>query len=231
MKRWNVKLVEDWMLQAFLVGAVATSIILSVLGVDEKWYIPAIFAVLYIIYRQISDVSNRTAAGVESTFYGSNSEFYSSTQRRMQSATTHIWVTYVRLVPPPGFESPEADSYFRYGIEWARKNPDREFRRIVGAENSGPLSEWLVKHYKDVRSIKNYSVHVTPFSGPVDGINFAIIDNSVAFLALSGEGNRLTGHSFDTPDAVAAFREYFLQWWDRSEKLEDYVSRIGKVSA
>jgi hypothetical protein len=149
----------------------------------------------------------------------------------MQSATTHIWVTYVRLIPPPGFESPEADSYFRYGIEWARKNPDREFRRIVGAESSGPLSEWLIRHYEDVKSIKNYSVHVTPFSGPVDGINFSIIDNSVVFLALSGDGNRLTGHSFDTPGAVAAFREYFLQWWDRSEKLEDYVSRMGKVSA
>jgi hypothetical protein len=149
----------------------------------------------------------------------------------MQAATTHIWVTYVRLVPPPGFESPEADSYFRYGIEWARKNPDREFKRIVGAADSGPVSEWLLRHYEEVRAIKNYSVHVTPFSGPVDGINFAILDNSVAFLALSTEGNRLTGHSFDTPDAVAAFREYFLQWWDKSEKLEDYVSRIGKVPA
>jgi hypothetical protein len=61
--------------------------------------------------------------------------------------------------------------------------------------------------------------------------SYAYQVDSVAFLALSGEGNRLTGHSFDTPDAVAAFREYFLQWWDRSEKLEDYVSRIRKVSA
>src|SRR6476469_4788823 len=108
MKRWSFNSIEDLLLQAILVGAVATSIILSAIGIDVKWYIPAIFAVLYIIYRQISDLSDRTAAGVESTFYGSNSYFYSSSQRRMQSAKTHIWVTYVRLVPPPGFESAEA---------------------------------------------------------------------------------------------------------------------------
>jgi hypothetical protein len=65
MKRWNVNLIEDWLLQAFLVGAVATSIILSAIGVDVKWYIPAIFAVLYIIVTgQVSWLIELIALGI-----------------------------------------------------------------------------------------------------------------------------------------------------------------------
>jgi hypothetical protein len=223
--RWNVQSVQDWFFRAFLIGAVVASIILNIINLNVKWYIPAIFMALYLIYQTLIDRQPQQG-DLESSFYGSNSEFYSSTQRRMQSATRHIWVTYVRLVPPPGFESPEADSYFKYGLEWARKNPDRELRRIVGAQDDGPVSEWLLRHYIETRDIKNYFVRVSPFSGPVDGINFAIIDDRAIFLALSGEGNRLTGHSLATPEAVHAFREYFLQWWDSAEKLEEYVRRV-----
>jgi hypothetical protein len=210
----------------FLIGAVITSIILGVINVSVRWYIPGIFMAMYLIYQTLIG-TRPSRTGLESSFYGSNSEFYSSTQRRMQSATRHIWVTYVRLVPPPGFESPEADSYFKYGLAWARQNRDRELRRIVGAPDQGPVAEWLVRHYSETKDIGNYLVRVSPFSGPVDGINIAIIDDRAVFIALSGEGNRLTGHSLDTPEAVHAFREYFLQWWDSCERLEDYTRRIS----
>jgi hypothetical protein len=222
---WDIQRVEGLVFRAFLIGAVITSVILDLLNVDVKWYVPAIFMAMYLIYQTLIGMRLREP-GLESTFYGSNSEFYSSTQRKMQSATRHIWVTYVRLVPPPGFESPEADSYFKYGIAWARQNRDREFRRIVGAPDGGPVSAWLVQHYEETKSVGNYLVRVSPFSGPVDGINIAIIDDRAVFIALSGEGNRLTGHSLETAEAVHAFREYFLQWWDSCEKLEDYVQRI-----
>src|SRR5260370_39306104 len=109
--RWGLHGVEGWLVQVFLVGAVASSIILDVAGLDIKWYVPGIFMVLFVIYRRLNEIDNQPA-GVESRFYSSNSEFYSSTQRRMQSATMHIWVTYVRLVPPPGFGSPARLSQF-----------------------------------------------------------------------------------------------------------------------
>jgi len=226
--KWTFKGVEDWLFRVLLIGAVGSSIVLDAVGVNVKWYIPAIFAALYLIYQTLISTRDRSGS-LETTFYSSNSEFYASTQRRMQSAQRHIWVTYVRTVPPPGFESAEASSYFKYGLEWAKKNPDRELRRIVGAGERGAMTDWLVHHYAETKDIKNYAVRVSPFDGPVDGINFAIIDDRAVFIALSGEGNRLTGHSLDTPEAVHAFREYFLQWWDGAERLETYVARVRQA--
>jgi hypothetical protein len=222
----RIQRVEDRLVEACLIGAAVTSVGLNIIGVDAKWYAPGIFMALYGIFRMLTDMHERVT-GLEVSFYRSNSEFYASTQRRMQVAKSHIWTTYVRTIPPPGFESAEANSYFQYTVDWARKNPDREFRRIVGAPDSGPMATWLIQHCEETRDIKNYRVCVVPFYGKVDEINLAIIDDNAVFLAVSGDGNSMIGHSMETPDAVHAFREYYLQKWNSGEALEAYVSRLA----
>ncbi|HEY5988696.1 MAG TPA: hypothetical protein VIV12_20295 [Streptosporangiaceae bacterium] len=219
----RIQRVEDRLLQFCLIGAAITSVGLNIVGVDARWYAPGIFMALYGMFRILTEMHERDL-GVESTFYRTNSEFYAATQKRMQVAKSHIWV-HVRTIPPPGFESAEANSYFKYTVDWARRNPDREFRRIFGAADSGPMAAWLARHHEETREIRNYRVCVVPFHGKVDEINLAIVDDSAVFLAVSGDGNSMTGHSLETPDAVHAFREYYLQKWNTGESLEEYVRR------
>jgi hypothetical protein len=227
---------EDKLTTGLLVGAAVASVVTNVVGsiasnvvgFDAKWYLPVIFLALYGIFRRVADAPS----GVTATFYRNNNEFYASSQRRMQSAQSYIWVTYVRLVPPPGFDSPEARSYFQYCLDWARRNPDREFRRMVGAPTNAEMRAWLRQHHADTKSIKNYLVRVMPSAGEVDTVNVGIIDGKVVFLTLSEEGHQnMTGHSIEIPESVQAFKEYYLRLWSAAEPLESYVSRVTPALA
>jgi hypothetical protein len=229
VRRMDLQSLEDRLTEGFLIGAVVASIVLNIVGLDPKWYLPAIFLALYGIFRMVATQYKQSA--VTSAFYPNTSEFYASMQRRMQSAQSYIWATYVRLVPPPGFNSAEANSYFQYGLDWARRNPDREFGRIVAAPAGNEMRTWLLQHHADTKSINNYLVRVVPYVGRIDGINMAVIDDKIVFLALSGEGQRMTGHSIETSGLVQAFKEYYITWWDVAEPLESFVSRITSARA
>ncbi len=51
--KWNIHSVEDWIFRAFLIGAVLASIVLDLLNLNVKWYIPAIFVAMYLIYQTL----------------------------------------------------------------------------------------------------------------------------------------------------------------------------------
>jgi hypothetical protein len=220
---------EDRLVEVCLIGAVATSIILTAIGLDVKWYIPGIFLALYGIFKTLVDMRETREPGIESVSYPNSSQFYKAAMRRFQEAENSAWVTYTRTIPPCVLDSAEADSYFQYTVDWARRHPDREFRRIVQAVGSEPMAAWLAEHYEVTKEIRNYKVRVVPAYGPVDEIGLAIFDDKVVMLAVSVDGSRMTGHSIQTPAAIAAFREYYIHKWANAESLADYISKIDRV--
>jgi hypothetical protein len=228
MASLSLQKVEDRLIEASLIIAAVTSVALNIVGVDVKWYIPGIFLALYGIFRMLEDMHER-APGIKTFFYRNKAEFYAATQKQLRTAQSHIWVTYTGADPPPGSDSAEAGSYFQYTVEWARRHPDCEFRRVVGAADSGPMAAWLGRHRQDTESIKNYKVRVVPSQGRIDEIGVAIIDDKMVTLAISGDGSSMTGHSLETPEAIRAFREYYIQKWENAESLDEYIQRISSI--
>ena len=230
MARLTFRKVEDRLVEVCLIGAAVTSVILDVIGVNVKWYIPGIFLALYGIFRTLADIRETREPGIESVTYRDNSKFYAAALGLFHAAENYAWVTYTRRMPPSDLDSAEAASYFQYALEWARRHPDREFRRIFSAPDSGPMAAWLVGHQADTNLIKNYMAKVVPTYGPVDEIGLAIFDDKVVMLAVSVVGTRMTGHRIQTPAAITAFRKYYIQKWDNAEDLDAYVRRISRKS-
>jgi hypothetical protein len=226
MTRLTFRKVEDRLVELSLIGAVVTSIVLNIIGVDVKWYIPGIFLALYGIFQSVADMREKRERGIESAFYRNIQEFYAAAQRQIQEAKDYVWATYTRTTPPTAHESAEANSYFQYTIDWARWHPDREFRRIVSVPDTAAMAAWLNQHRQDTKAIENYKVRVVPSYGRVDDIGLAIIDNKMVMLAVSGDGTSMTAHNIETPEAIMAFREYYLQKWENAEGLDEYVQRV-----
>ena len=89
------------------------------------------------------------------------------------------------------------------------------------------MAAWLINHHAETKDVKNYKIRVEHFTGNVDQIGISIIDNRLVYLALSGDGTSMTGHKLETPEAIQAFREHFLQRWANSEPIEDYARRVA----
>ncbi len=219
--------IEDRLLEICLIGAVATSIILTAVGIDVKWFVPGIFLAQYGIFRILADMREMRTAGIESASYPNSSEFYKAAQGRFQEAKNTVWVTYTRMTTPPELKSAEAESYFRYTLNWARLHPDREFRRIIYAADLVAMAAWLTEHREDTKDISNYKAKVVKTYGPVAEIGLAIFDDEMVMLAVCAEGGPMTGHSIREPAAVHAFREYYIHKWENAETLDDYVSRLN----
>jgi len=156
--------IEDRLIEISLVGAAITSVALNIVGVDVKWYIPGIFLALYGIFRTLAQEGHE-GTGLETHFYINYAVFYAAAQKQMNEARSHIWVTYTRNSPPPEHDSAEASSYFRYTVDWARRNPDREFRRIMTVTESAAMKAWLRTHHRETNDIANYKVRVVPSAG------------------------------------------------------------------
>jgi hypothetical protein len=114
---------------------------------------------------------------------------------------------------------------FQATIEWARRHPDREFRRIISAPDSGAISAWLPQHDEETRAIANYNARVIPSLGTLDDVGFAVIDDKRVVLAVSGDGTSISAHVLEAPEAVRAFREQYIQKWERAETLPDFLRR------
>jgi hypothetical protein len=214
----------DYIVQILLIGAAVTSIAVTILGVSVKWYLPGIFMGIYAVYRQVAaDLEDcRTSL----TQYLNSAQYYSDLQQRVQRATQTVWLTYMRVKPPPGYGEPEADRYLRFTIEWARIYPDRELRRVFAASDDGPLTDWLLAHYRECKGVANYHPRVVPTLCDIDAINVGIFDAASAVLVFTGKGTSLSGVTFGTTESIQAFREWYLQLWDVAEPLAAYVDRV-----
>ncbi|MGC9442019.1 hypothetical protein [Streptomyces sp. WG5] len=164
-------------------------------------------------------------------WYRNNREFYEAACARIQQARSEIRVTYTRRYPPTQYTTRASADYFRAVLEWAREDSDdeRSVRRIIGVpERDGPpdsdMLAWARQHHEDSKHILTHEANVLRWTAAADGLNMALIDDSVVFLAFSGgPRQKLNGLSIENPTFMTCFAAYFDQLWAALQPLETYL--------
>ncbi|MFD0210627.1 hypothetical protein ACFVH9_16185 [Streptomyces hirsutus] len=164
-------------------------------------------------------------------WYRNNREFYEAAGERARQARSEIRVTYTRRYPPTQYTTPASAAYFKAILDWAGEDSDdeRSVRRIIGVpERDGrpdaDMFAWARQHYDDTRHILTYEASVLRWTATADGLNMALIDDSVVFLAFSGgPRQKLNGLSIEDPTFMTYFAAYFDQLWAALTPLGTYL--------
>lgn len=176
-----------------------------------------------------------TTKNLTATWYRDNPEFYGAAAEYVRRAERDIRVTYIRRYPPTMFTSQAAADYFAAVLDWARDCGDqqRSVRRVIGVPTpSGAIEpamlSWLRDHHTATADLLNYEANIFEWTVAADGVNMALLDDDIAFLAFSGVGRqRLNGFSVADHGFVDYFVNYFEQIWSASTPLEDYLRANG----
>lgn len=230
----NLQSVEQKLLLLALLFVTGGSIVANLFAWDVKWQIPLIYAVLYVLLSIAVEIRDRQAP-TASTHYRTSDEFFLSFARLVRTAERHIYTSYVRNTPPPSFQSPAAQQYFRTAADWTRRNPGASFHRIIGVPAQEPgksaMRLWLREHYEEMHGLANYHARVVTTNSGVDAVNMAIIDDAAVLLLLTADGSFMSGHSLETAEAVNSFRDYYRSWWASGEPLDNYAQRTGLMTS
>ena len=172
-------------------------------------------------------------------WYRNNREFYEAAAARVRQARSEIRVTYTRRFPPTQYTTRAAAEYFKAIVDWAAEDTDDErcVRRIIGIpERDGvpddAMCSWARQHHEDTKSLLTYEASVLRWPAAADGLNMALIDDDVVFLAFSGgPRQKLNGFSVENPTFLSYFAGYFEQLWAVLQPLEDYLRDVddGRV--
>ncbi|MER7468334.1 helix-turn-helix transcriptional regulator [Streptomyces sp. NPDC097981] len=165
-------------------------------------------------------------------WYRDNREFYEAAAAGVRQARSEIRVTYTRRYPPTQYTTRASAEYFRAILDWAGEDSDdeRSVRRIIGIPEHNGLPDrdmfsWARQHHEDSEHILNYEANVLRWTAAADGLNMALIDDSVVFLAFSGgPRQRLNGFSVEDPTFMTYFAAYFDQLWASLQSLGTYLS-------
>ncbi|MEU7560307.1 helix-turn-helix domain-containing protein [Streptomyces eurythermus] len=167
-------------------------------------------------------------------WYRNNREFYEAASARARQARSEIRVTYTRRYPPTQYTTPASAQYFRTILDWASEDSDdeRSVRRIIGIpERDGvpdsDMLSWARRHHEESKHILTYEAGVLRWTAAADGLNMALIDDSVVFLAFSGgPRQKLNGFSVEDPTFMSYFAAYFDQLWAALQPLEKYLDAV-----
>ncbi|WP_381791501.1 helix-turn-helix domain-containing protein [Streptomyces niveus] len=165
-------------------------------------------------------------------WYRDNREFYEAAAARVGQARSEIRVTYTRRYPPTQYTTRASAEYFQTILDWAGEDSDdeRSVRRIIGIPERNGLPDrdmfaWARQHYEDSKHILNYEANVLRWTAAADGLNIALIDDSVVFLAFSGgPRQKLNGFCVEDPTLMSYFSAYFDQLWAALQPLGTYLS-------
>lgn len=170
------------------------------------------------------------------SWYTTNSEFYGACREGVMAAVHDIRVTYIRQCPPDEVTSTEAGQYFATILDWAAEPGARSVTRVFGVP-VGPsdartkLLQFLTRHLREIneRNLKNYTPMVYEYTARADGLNMALFDTDVAFLAISVgyRPQRLNGVRFDNEQYTKSLIEYFDQLSAGCIPLTDYLAALG----
>lgn len=183
-------------------------------------------------------------AGVEdvtlaASWYTTNSEFYAACRESAMTATREIRVTYIRQCPPNEVTTTEATDYFAAILDWAAESGTRSVTRVFGVpvETSiarTKLLDFLQQHMQEIRrrDLRNYTPLVYEYTAKADGLNMALFDEDVAFLAISLGWNpqTLSGIRIDSPRYTRSLIVYFNQLSAGCKPLGDYLMSLGMES-
>jgi len=172
---------------------------------------------------------------VPATWYRDNPEFYRAVAQHVRRARAEIRLTYVRQHPPTDFTTSASAEYFAAVLAWAGAQDDsqRSVRRIIGVPHKDGAPDqtmltWIRQHRDETQDILNYEATVLPWHTAGDGLNMALIDEDVAFLAFSGGGRqKLNGFCIENPTFVGYFIRHFDQLWSSLLPWETYLGAIG----
>ncbi|MET8183794.1 hypothetical protein [Streptomyces sp. NPDC005336] len=165
------------------------------------------------------------------TWYRSNPEFYDAAAKRVRTARSEIRVTYTRRYPPDQYTTRASADYFAAILDWAREDTEeqRSVRRIIGIPEANGVPDrdvlaWARQHRSDTADILNYEASVLRWPVAADGLNMALIDDSVVFLAFSGGARqKLNGFSVEDRTFMSYFAAYFEQMWTPLQPLGSYL--------
>ncbi|MEV5595310.1 hypothetical protein [Streptomyces sp. NPDC052496] len=154
--------------------------------------------------------------------------------RLVRAAERHIYTSYVRDTPPPGFRSPAARQYVRAAADRTRRNPGGSFPRIISVPAQEPgrsaMRRWLREHDEEMQNLANYHARVVTTDSGVDAVTMAVIDDTAVLVLLTADGSFMSGHSLETAEAVNSFRDYHRSWWASAEPLESYARRTRPMA-
>lgn len=171
---------------------------------------------------------------VGATWFRDNPEFYRANADQVRRARTEIRLTYVRQYPPTVFTTQASVEYFSAVLDWARTqdNEQRSVRRVIGIPylNGAPddqMMRWLRTHHEETADILTYEAAVVPWHSRADGLNMALFDDNVAFLAFSGGGRqKLNGFCVCDRTFTGYFIAHFEQLWAPLEPLATFLERV-----
>ncbi|MGW4026318.1 helix-turn-helix domain-containing protein [Streptomyces sp. NPDC005009] len=188
-------------------------------------------------HTQLPFISGPQAMGetmLAAHWYRNNREFYEAACARVRQARSEIRVTYTRRYPPTQYTTRASADYFKAILDWASEDSDdeRSVRRIIGVpERDGrpdsDMFSWARQHYEDSKHILTYEANALRWTAAADGLNMALIDDSVVFLAFSGgPRQKLNGLSIEDPTFMTYFAAYFDQLWAALQPLGTYLSEV-----
>ncbi|MFF7725280.1 helix-turn-helix domain-containing protein [Streptomyces sp. NPDC008001] len=178
------------------------------------------------------------SAMLAAQWYRNNREFYGAAAERVREARSEIRVTYMRRYPPTQYTTPASAAYFEAVLGWAGEDSEDErcVRRIIGIPEhggtpDGDMLDWARRHHEDSKGILNYEASVLRWPVAADGLNMALIDDSVVFLAFSGgPRQKLNGFIVEDPTFMSYFASYFEQLWAALQPLGAYLQELDGTS-
>jgi hypothetical protein len=172
------------------------------------------------------------------SWYQDNGEFYAACRQSIMTATREIRVTYVRQYTPDEVTSTEAADYFDAILDWAGLPGARSVKRIFGVpapgmRARGRIIEYLRQHVAEIeqRNLRNYQARVYEYTAVADGLNMALFDQEVAFLAVSGFGPQdLSGMRIDSARCTATLVRHFDQLLAGCKELQEYIEDLDRAA-
>ncbi|MFB7515188.1 helix-turn-helix domain-containing protein [Streptomyces sp. NPDC056144] len=178
-------------------------------------------------------------------WFKDNREFYEAAEEGVRGARAEIRVTYTRRYPPDQTATPASRRYFAAVQEWAAADSEdeRAVRRIIGVPERDGVPDpdvlaWARRHHAETGGVLNYEAAVLRWTAAsADGLNMALIDDSLAFLAFSGgPKQRLNGFMVEHPRFMRYFAAYFDQLWTALPSLAHYLGGLpegpdGRISS
>ncbi|MER6010151.1 helix-turn-helix transcriptional regulator [Streptomyces bluensis] len=173
-------------------------------------------------------------AMLAATWYRTNPEFYDAAAKQVRKARSEIRVTYTRRFPPDQYRAKASADYFEAILDWARQDAEdeRSVRRIIGIPELDGVPDrdvlaWAREHRDKTIGILNYEASVLRWTARADGLNMALVDDDVVFLAFSGGvRQKLNGFSVKDHTFMSYFSSYFEQLWTSLPSLGEYLDEV-----
>jgi len=207
----------------------------AAIDIPDNWYISAIFIALILVVEMTTDVKqleNEFTNVVEESgwsrvdVYPSYEEFYDNLSSSVEQANKSLYLTHVRNESPDEFDAESTRQYFNKLERWCENNPSGQVKRVTTLSNDR-MVKWGEELSEMTNEVNNFYVRVCNWDLGFPFINFAIVDDSEIYIALTSDTAQETkGIRIRDEEVVSAFVGYFDHMWMNSTKIGVQVSKV-----